>query len=248
MDEDDFKQIKWDEIRDYYQVKKLNWAKGKSYYQGNPEWGTQKMFGSNEPSGFYLKPAYTDEEIKKYEETLKINLPEDLRLYLTLVSRELQVTSYPIVFSLSTTLPWEGPGFMVPEGKTIWDFDSCLEHGKYPQFPAPHTKENNYGSCECDADPTDGRVTVGEGGCTDTDTLVIKGLHLGSVWRVGCGGDTLFKSYDNFWDYIYSPIKSEKDREERRNRPMTDEELVSMTINYNALRIMSGLGGLKYNN
>jgi hypothetical protein len=239
MDEEDIKQIQWEEIRDYYSDKKERWAKGKSYYQGNPEWGTLSVFGGSEPAGYSLKPPYSIEEVRNYEDTLKIKLPEDLFSYLTTISREILRSSYPMVFSLNATSKLEEE-FRLPPEKDYWSFSDCLVHGNYPQLPEPHTKENNYGSCDCDIDWTGGMVSVGEGGCTDTDLIVIKGTCVGTIWCVGSGGDSLHKSYDSLWDYIYSPIAPPI--------PSTPPSLVELASAYNFLRIMGGVGGLSYNN
>jgi len=246
MEEDDI-QKSWEEIRDYYRQKKEVWAKGKSYYQGHPEWGTEKIFGSDEPAGYELKAPYTVEEVECYEETLGVKLPADLKTYLTEVSRELFVASYPMIFSLHASGPLKNE-FKLPEEKSYWCYDNCLIHGAYPQLPEPHHEDNDYGSCDCEENWTGGMERVGEGGCTDTDLLVIKGTQVGTVWCVGSGGDSLHRSYDSFWDYIYSPIKREKDREERRNRSLTTEELMGTAQALDFLRCMSGLPGLYYSN
>jgi hypothetical protein len=242
MEEDDI-QKRWEEIRDYYRQKKEVWAKGKSYYQGHPEWGTQRLFGSEEPAGYELKAPYTVEEVECYEETLDVKLPTDLKTYLTDVSRELFVAYYPMVFSLHASGPLPNE-FKLPEEKSYWWYDDCLVHGAYPQLPEPHNEDNDYGSCDCE-DWTGGMVRVGEGGCTDTDLLVIKGTQVGTVWCVGSGGDSLHRRYDSFWDYIYSPIKTKKDREDRPS-PLADLMSTAQALEF--LRIMSWQPGLYYSN
>lgn len=240
MDEDDIHQIKWDEIRDFYREKKQRWAKGKSYYTNkdgeHPEWGTLSVCGGDEPAGYELKPPYSAQEVEDYESRCQIVLPADLKTYLTEVSRELHVTSYPLVFSLRG----DGPigEFKVPEDKKMWDFGDCLIHGHWTVCEAAGE------DCDETTEVTDGTVVIGEGGCTDVDWMVVKGTHYGSVWRVGNGGDALFHDCNTFWDYIYKPIQ----RENERNRPMTEHDLASMAQVYNFLRIMGGVGGLSYLN
>jgi hypothetical protein len=206
---------KWNEVRDFYRKKKMDWAKKTSYYTdkngGHPEWGT--LSGDDEPAGYDLKPPYTLEEVDALEQSQGITLPVDLKTYLTTVSRELFVTSYPMVFSLRATIEGE---FNVPAEKRYWDFGNCLLH--------PND------DCTCVKDmTTGGTLEIGDGGCTDTDLIVLKGAthYYGSVWRVG--GDSVYHSYPTFWEYVYEPIKREK-------RPAMAPSLEQYAVAYNQLR------------
>lgn len=204
MDEEDIKRMKWEEIRDYYKKKKENWGSRK-----------RKKFGRAEPSDFTLESPYTVEEVEKYETTIGVKLPADFKTYLIEVSREL-IVAHPTVCHLTDRGQMDTE-FKIPPEKDYWSFQPCLIHDFYPQQP-PQTTENENVTCGCNNGETGGLKMVGEGGCDELDWLVIKGTQVGSVWHDG-GTDSLRRTYESFWDYLYTRIKKAKEGETRlRNR------------------------------
>lgn len=179
------KRPTWDEVRAFYSKRKEDWAKTKSYYSGNPEWGIQY--------GYQLAPPYSVQEVEQSEALMGCTFPDDLRDYLTTVSRELFAGGYPMIFHL----PQGDIGsFQVPLDTTLWDYVTCLTHRRFKDCP-----EDCPDVVECG-----GYVTVGDGGCTDQDYLIIKGNHLGTIWSDGGGGDSIIKNhyFSSFWDLITS--------------------------------------------
>lgn len=81
-----------DLLKNYYTNKKQTWAKTKSYYKHQPEWGTLH--------GYNLLDSYSESEVKEFESMYKISLEPSLRTYLTKVSRETFADYYPCTIDL----------------------------------------------------------------------------------------------------------------------------------------------------
>lgn len=187
--------VSWEDIEKYYSGKKKEWASSKSYYKDHPEWGSMNMSSDKCKYGYELKPCYTEEEVNKFQRVTNIELPQELIYYLTHISRELFLGSYPIIFDIAISEPLGN--FNVPIDKEMWYYRDCVEHGSYPQSP----------ECNC-KDPTNGIMLIADGGCTDIDYLVVKGNHCGEIWCNGGGGDFMSShyKYKNFWEYLVNPI------------------------------------------
>lgn len=227
MKEENTPEKDWKEIRGYYQKYKQQWAKRNSYDKKQPEWGMITVVDGDGPAGYKLKPPYSVEEVKEYEAQLGVELPSDFKTYLTEVSRELFVAYYPMIFHLDADEPLDSE-FRVPSDRQYWVFGDCLDHGR------------NSEECDCE-EWAGGTVQVGEGGCMDEDWLVIKGTQVGSVWRVGSGGDSLHRHYESFWDYIYEPIKEQK-------KQITSQGSETVAMILQCLCIESGISSLTYTN
>jgi hypothetical protein len=233
--------VVWDEIREYYSHKKMEWAKTKSYYgDRNKDWGMETRSETNETYSYELKPPYTKVEVANFEKTANIVLPRELVYYLTNISRELFLGSYPRIFNIKLTEEQIGT-FEVPLDKDMWCYGDCPVHGSYDELPDD--------GCECD-DPTDGVVKIADSGCTDVDYLVVKGNHYGTIWSCGGGGDYVYAHYryKNFWEFLTGPITRRRKKEARKDRQLTPQELRDYALAYRFLRIMSGGGGLHYDN
>jgi hypothetical protein len=244
--------ISWEEIREFYSDKKTKWSNTTSYYGARTTlWGNEKSHGH--PSGYYgfeLLPAYSEEEVQVYERKMRIHLPDDLRSYLTLVSRELHTASYPMVFKLlENPEKWEDndPRLQksfgschLPSSMNIWDHQRCLNHlsgsGVCPDecFDEDHDNEED--------DPCGGMKTISNGGCTDEDYIVLRGNDVGCIWTNGGGGDSLFREKKTFHEFVTKSIKWE-----RGDRPPA-ASLVDTARMYNFLRIITGGGALHYTN
>lgn len=187
--------ISWTEIKQFYQDKKCKWAKTRSYYKGNPLWA--------EIYGYTLLEPYTLEEITNYETQIQTPLPEELRSYLLLVSKEIFAGRYPMVFGLSTSHSnMEIGSFKLPTSIHSWNIGDCLSHDSWDKCSDLCLSMEN--------DPCGGLIKIGENGCTDDTNIVIKGNSIGSIWSVGNGGDTLYREpYTSFYDYIATPIRKE---------------------------------------
>lgn len=79
-------------LRDYYVNKKKKFANTKSYYDG-------KLWG--DMCGFDLSEPYSVEEVETFEMDKNILLDQNFKKYLTLISKELFVYSYPFIFELN---------------------------------------------------------------------------------------------------------------------------------------------------
>jgi hypothetical protein len=245
--------ISWDEIHKFYAKKKEEWSNTTSYY------GDRTTLRGNEkshshPSGYYgfeFLPPYSNEEIQLYERKMGFHLPDDLRSYLILVSRELYTSAYPIVFNLfgkydPDTYEDNDPelcksfGYChLPSSVNIWNYQNCLKHVS----ECRNCGDECFDDIEED-DPCGGMKCISDGGCTDQAFIVLKGNDIGTIWHDGNGGDALYRGEEKtFYEYITKPIKRERGDFGRSNHSMFD-----IARTYNFMRIISGQGGLLYNN
>jgi hypothetical protein len=228
------KIFSWKEIHKFYSDKKSKWSNTTSCYGNRTNlWGNESSHSYPDGRyGFELLPPYTDNEIDVYEDKMMLKLPSDLRLYLTHVSRELHTDSYPIVFKLDTD--YNIGLFQLPPETDMWNFgEKCFIHTDPDTCPD-----------DCDFDPCEGMITIENGGCTDQRYIVIKGNEIGSIWRNGCGGDSLFRDRGTtFYDFITKPIC--RDLKFKQNDANTSND---MSLTFQFLRIMSGFGRLNYTN
>lgn len=131
-----------------------------------------------ESYGYNLKPAYSGTEIEQFETRHNIVLPVQFRQYLLNVSRELFVGSYPVEIRLGSE-----------------DFGSCkIADGV------------DYQEEEDDIDFEDGMIMIGNDGCTEVTNLVIKGKHVGSIWRIGDGGCCIHRCNGDFNSFILQEL------------------------------------------
>ena len=86
----------------YSNVRKMLATEKEEYSKRLDSYTPQRPRG--ETYGYTLKDPYTLEEIQKYEMAIHERLPEELRDYLLLVSRELKTYSYPMEFELDTDI------------------------------------------------------------------------------------------------------------------------------------------------
>lgn len=171
---------KWAHVRERVKAKKEKWAQQPTYYRRIAKWGDIEDYG------FTLQEPYTREEVEEAETLSGIELPTDLKEYLIFVSRELFEESYPIVFSL--------------EGL------NRLNEERPFNIPAP--EDWSCEACDCDIDAecdhlfSDGTLDIGNGGCTDSYMIVLRGHQRGTIWVITEGGGAIMKTHETFAEYI----------------------------------------------
>lgn len=153
-------------------------------------WNTIKEFYSNKPvhyntgeerKQFPLPQPYTEQQIFDFETKHNIKLPEELRSYLTCVSREFRTSSYPHTVKLE----YYSEKCMIPLNETIFD-----------------DKGDEY-------DFTSGMIQIGDGGCSFSDWIVVNGNHYSSVWH--CNGDCMYKDKKSLLEYLLPEFKMNTD-------------------------------------
>ena len=179
----------WERLRKKLVAKRDAWANSKCYYHNHPTWGSVSSYG------FDLKATYAEKDFAAAGvETMKDEHPE-LFSYLTTVSREIFVASYPHVFSLgeyASTMKDTSQECTIPVGETMsvdvhWEEYMISDTGD----DCPYWD--------------DGMVRVGEGGCQDWEGLVLKGNHRGSVWSCYSNDDGYASlRAASFEDYVHS--------------------------------------------
>lgn len=188
----------WDVIRNFYIDKKFNWAKSTSCYgDRKTPWGNEKPSSDESyPDGVYgfgLLPPYGEVEVVTYEQEMGFMLPEDLRNYLLLVSREMFFRSYPIVFSLNTRHKSRLGTCNIPSHKRMWTMEDA------------HSIEDEDGVDDDVEWWTAGMVQISERGCSFQDYIVLCGNDVGRIWESD-GDETLFPFKGSFFDYISKDI------------------------------------------
>ena len=95
--------------------------------------------------------------------------------------------------------------FKVPEDLTMW-----FSYGISPKCPptCPKCKSTYKVTC-CGINLDYGHVTVGNGGCSHRDVLIIKGPHKGTVWHIDDdGGNVIARTFQEYIEKIYMTIKN----------------------------------------
>lgn len=184
----------------HYKKKKEKIAKQIKYtkysYSIGPD-GTKLLEKSGEEEGkrygYTLKDPYTSEEVEEFEKNQSIKLDSDLKDYLIKVSREIYVYAYPEIVYLSKN---DIGTCQIPEDKTF--YNQVIENHKSDCI-------EDCDNDECYIDSTDGMLYIGEGGCSFSHQMVVKGNHLGSVWY--CDGDDVSLKTKTFREYIFKEFK-----------------------------------------
>lgn len=188
-----------DKLKSFYNNKKKVFANSINYtkysWTKGPD-GKTVTERSGEPYGerygYTLKEPYSLEKVEEFEKFHNIILDSDLKDYLTKISREIYVYSYPEVFCLTLT---DIGTCQIPEDTTF--IESCIEN------------HNENCSKDCDEDDcwlsmTDGMIDIGEGGCSFSHAIVLKGNHQGTTWY--CDGDYVNKNGNSFREYIFKNV------------------------------------------
>lgn len=143
------------------------WAETKDYYTPSKKWGEHPEYG------FELKSPYSEEEVIPIKDVI----PADLYWYLTNISRETNVSSYPTTFKI----------------KPISE--------KIRNKPAPLTKDMN---CirEDEVDIGGLMMKIATKGCAFFDAIYIgRDDQFGSVWSY-LDDNVWVKSSSTFLEYI----------------------------------------------
>lgn len=218
----------WNEILSFYKEKKETYIKNTP---PNPK---------GDRYGFTLDDPLSLDDVEVFERRMGIQLPKDFKTYITKVSSEIFVSSYPLVISLwleDEELP--KPCLIPKDTEMIYEGNVCGH------------ADDNWKDCTDDC-PTiwDGMMSIGDGGCSFSDYIVVdkNSSHYGEVWW--STGDYVSKQKDSFMEYItYNMPQAKKERDDKHNKWKKEnpkEALTSFALAYNFLRIDSGLPSLKY--
>ena len=176
----------------YSNIRKML-VKEKERYANTLDYCTPQRL-NGEIYGYTLKDPYTIEEIEKYEKDIDERLPEDLREYLLYVSRELKTYAYPYEFKLYTDIG----KCILPLDETYFSNDEIYELTNIAENNTWQDREStNY------SDDTAGMLKIGEGGCSFSYWIVIKGNHKGTIWY--CDGDSISLQWHN--NSFFSDLK-----------------------------------------
>jgi len=100
-------QSEIDLIRKFYSNKKTKFANNQSYYHNKQLWG--------EIYGFELKDPYTENDVNAFEKMNGILLDNNLKMYLTKISREIFVSDYPCEFDFDVVYDDDGQYITIGE-------------------------------------------------------------------------------------------------------------------------------------
>lgn len=123
------------------------------------------------------------------------------------------------------------------------DHDWYYYHNKYDYVNNGIEFYNKKGYIETNIQPNDVISTP----CL-TIYMIISGTHIGSVWshkKYNDDNNKVYIIYNNFYTYITGILKQYEQYFENLNKPI---DLNVLEINYNILRIISGMPGLSYSN
>jgi hypothetical protein len=185
-------EINWQLVKEYYTERKIKASK--KYIL------TYKEHIKNDELIYkeYLQPPYSSEEIDKVLQEKGITIPDSLYKYLTLVSREMIVSSYPILFNLKylpTKLEQE-------KVNLIYDMYNLYEddYDDENYIPRYTSFDNNHHINEDDLNIV--MTVLGDGGCSSYDYLYLgDGIYYGSVWN-RVSDECLMKIENSFDNYI----------------------------------------------
>jgi hypothetical protein len=177
-------------IKTFYSNKKTKWAEQSSCYSSEKKWG--------EYYGYVLAESYTLAEVEKFEKDKNISLPEDLKIYLTQVSREVFASSYPHTVCLNFG---DGDYSHIPLNMnsldSYYNIDCCVH-----DIDCVEDKKCCIESCDkLHAYMCDGMIRIGNDGCAFNEYIIVNGIQKGTVWGMD-GGDSAHRHYINFTDYI----------------------------------------------
>lgn len=212
----------WDIILSFYKEKKETW------------------FNNRKKNSSELSPPFSLDEVEVFERKMGIQLPKDFKTYITKISSEIFVSSYPRQISLWLENDGVRKPCLIPKDTELIDEGYVCGHA-----------DDKWKDCtdEC---PTiwDGMMAVGDGGCAFADYIVVdkNSSHYGEVWW--STGDKVSKQKDTFMEYItYDMPHTKKERDEKHNKWKKEnpqEAMTTFAISYNFMRINSGLPSLKY--
>jgi hypothetical protein len=173
--------------------KHSKFANSKSYYND----GTQK-WGEDSKYGYELPLPYTEAEIVEFERKNDLTLPADFREYLLKVSREVYCYSYPkrVGLWVDKSESLVGPDIDYVNEETM--SDSELE---IPGVTMDDNDESTYKSV------SGGMMTIGEGGCTYSHMIMVKGSQIGTVWYNDGNGPLVMREYKTFTDYLSANLR-----------------------------------------
>ena len=147
-----------------------------------------------------FQPPYSLDEVNSFEYKNNIQLPEELKIYLTKVSRSVYKNHLE---------------FRIIELNDNENFKKqCPLEGNYrllcaqPFCLCPQCESDDEDKCDefYDNDPLlnfHGMMTIREVGCGYTDQIVLNGKFKGTIWHEKFAGDGgIMKTYDSFFDYI----------------------------------------------
>jgi hypothetical protein len=183
--------INWQKVKEYYTEQKIK--KSKEHKLRKPIYIMDEK----------LEPPYSVEELDKVLQEKGTIIPDPLYKYLTLVSREIIVSYYPVLFKLNN-LPTKSQQEKVSLKDTMYEFtiDDDLDCNKYENY-----KKDDI----IDGDDFDAvMIEIGYGGCTDIDYLYLgDGIHYGSIWNTNLN-DWIYKMEKSFDEYITKYIKDKE--------------------------------------
>lgn len=165
-----------DTIRDFYVRKKLDWANSFDYYHPKRRWGEHDKYR------FELAPPYSQEEVDQCLQSKWITLPSTLYQYLVLVSKEIFINSYPIIFDLETLPTKEQTSqFILPK-----DVDYVTEQNFQSDEDQSDDNQSNDNQSKTLFNPKHWRnlmVEIGDGGCAFHQYIYLgAGSQHGSIW------------------------------------------------------------------
>jgi hypothetical protein len=188
-------------VRNYYSNKKKEFANRKTYYSDGKLWG--------DTYGFDLSEPYSVEEVETFEISNKLQLDPNFKKYLTEISKELFVYSYPIIFKLL--------------GTSLFNDDNT----------------NN-----CD----DLYVIIGDGGCSFSDVMYVKGNKTGTIWSDD--SDSMIQTHDNFKEYITEDLICKNLLGNQNENLKCDEDISKVPHSINSINLATflllGFSSLKY--
>lgn len=155
----------------YYKDKK------ESYAQSLDNYRPQRKRG--EKYGYTLAEPFTEFEVSMFELQNDVSLDPNFRIYLTKISKEVFIGSYPSIIQL----PQKIGMCKIPEDKTFYSYSYLND----------------------DEDDNEGVITIAENGCTSSDVIIVKGTHKGEVWRV-VDDETKSKSENTFMEFLMKPF------------------------------------------
>jgi hypothetical protein len=199
--------------KDFFKNKKYTWA-NKLDINKVIVWGERYGYDLAEPFVVYDSgnKISEDEDIDKHLTDKNITIPNSLYAYLTIVSRELFVGSYPMIFSLNS-LPNK---FQIDDAMNIiWPEEN---YGFY-EFDESDDNYNNYQMFR------NVLVQIGENGCVFDDMIYLgNDDKFGTIWH--CMGEGYWKLiHNNFENYIESCVNYIKPK------PWTSNVRLLTTIN-----------------